>query len=62
METGKQKKYKPNEILLKRNDDIRKEFQQMKREGLKNREALIVLGNKYFLSEPTVNSIVYSQN
>ena len=62
METGKQRKYKQNEKLLKRNDEIRKEFQQMKKEGLKNREALIVLGDKYFLSEHTVNSIVYSQN
>lgn len=62
METGKQRKYKANETLLKRNNDIRKEFQQMKREGIKNREALIVLADKYFLSEHTVNSIVYSDN
>ena len=62
MDTGKQRKYKANEKLLKRNDDIRKEFQQMKREGIKNREALVVLADKYFLSEHTVNSIVYSDN
>jgi hypothetical protein len=62
METGKQRKYKANEKLLQRNDDIRKEFQQMKREGIKNREALLLLADKYFLSEHTVNSIVYSDN
>ena len=62
METGKQRKYKVNEKLLKRNFEIRKEFQQMKKEGIKNRDALVVLADKYFLSEHTVNSIVYSGN
>jgi hypothetical protein len=62
METGKQRKYKTNEMLLRRNDEIRREFQQMKKEGLKNREALVALADKFFLSEHTVNSIVYSEN
>ncbi len=62
METGKQRKYKANEKLLKRNTEMRREFQEMKKEGLKNREALIMLADKYFLSEHTVNSIVYSEN
>ena len=62
MENGKQKKYKANEKLLKRNKEIQRDFQQMKKEGKKNREALVVLADKYFLSEHTVNSIVYSEN
>ena len=62
MENGKQKKYKTNENLLKRNKEIQRDFQQMKKEGKKNREALVVLADKYFLSEHTVNSIVYSEN
>ncbi len=62
MENGKQKKYRANEKLLKRNKEIQRDFQQMKKEGKKNREALVVLADKYFLSEHTVNSIVYSEN
>ena len=62
MENGKQKKYKTNEKLLIRNKEIQRDFQQMKKEGKKNREALVVLADKYFLSEHTVNSIVYSEN
>jgi len=60
METDKKRKYKINESLAKRNIEIKKDFSQMKKEGLTNREALIILADKYYLSEHTVNSIVYS--
>jgi len=60
MEIEKKRKYKINESLVKRNVEIKKEFQQMKKNRLTNREALIILADKYYLSEHTVNSIVYS--
>lgn len=62
MEMKKIRKYKVNETLARRNKKIKEDFQEMKKEGITNREALLVLADKYFLSEHTVNSIVYSEN
>jgi hypothetical protein len=62
MEAEKKRKYKINESLTKRNTAIKNDFQQMKKNGLTNREALIILADKYFLSEHTINSIVYSDS
>lgn len=62
MHVKKKRIYKVNESLIKRNEQIREDFHNLKKEGVTNRNALIILADKYFLSEHTVNSIVYSQN
>lgn len=60
--TEGKRKYKINKSLVIRNKKIREDFLKLKKEGVVNRDALVILSEKYFLSEHTVNSIVYSQN
>lgn len=58
----RKRKYKINENLVVRNKKIREDFINLKKKGFINRDALIILSEKYFLSEHTVNSIVYSHD
>lgn len=53
--------YKVNQMLLQRNKNIREDFIRMKNEGVKNRDAFFFLAEKYFLSEGTINSIIYAR-
>jgi hypothetical protein len=53
--------YKINQYLLQRNEKIRLDFRNMKRDGIRNREAFFLLAQKYFLSEGTINSIIYAR-
>jgi hypothetical protein len=53
--------YKINQYLLRRNEKIREDFRQMKIEGIRNRDAFFLLAQKYFLSEGTINSIIYAR-
>ena len=53
--------YKVNQMLLQRNKNIRDDFKRMKTDGIKNRDAFYSLAQKYFLSEGTINSIIYAR-
>lgn len=53
--------YKANQFLLQRNESIRVDFRKMKLEGVRNRDAFFLLAQKYFLSEGTINSIIYAR-
>ncbi|MFO7447712.1 MAG: hypothetical protein R6W90_15205 [Ignavibacteriaceae bacterium] len=53
--------YKINPFLLNRNKNIRDDFRRMKDEGIRNRDAFFNLAQKYFLSEGTINSIIYAR-
>jgi|GEM_PF-1710058 len=53
--------YKVNQFLLQRNEKIRQDFKNMKDEGIRNRDAFFLLASKYFLSEGTINSIIYAR-
>ena len=53
--------YKVNQMLLQRNQSIRDDFRRMKINGIKNRDAFYYLAEKYFLSEGTINSIIYAR-
>jgi hypothetical protein len=53
--------YKINQYLLRRNESIRQDFRKMKLEGIRNRDAFFLLAQKYFLSEGTINSIIYAR-
>jgi hypothetical protein len=58
---NKNKKRNNDNELTIRNVRIREDFKSLKRQGKKNKEAFIVLSEKYYLSESTINSIVYLQ-
>lgn len=51
--------YKRNEGLAFRNLQIKEEFKIMKNKGIKNKEAFALLSDKFFLSEYSINSIIY---
>lgn len=47
-----------DEIAL-RNYFIKKEFKELRENGFKSREALMLLAQKYNLSESSINMVVY---
>ena len=51
--------YKKDERLAFRNLQIREEFKMLKQRGVKNKDAFSLLADKYFLSEFSINSIIY---
>ena len=53
--------YKKDEHLAFRNLQIREEFKMLKQKNIKNKEAFSLLADKYFLSEFSINSIIYLQ-
>lgn len=57
--TNRPHSYKRNEFLLFRNVQIKEDFRIMKNKGIKNKEAFALLSDKYFLSEYSINSIIY---
>ncbi len=51
--------YKKDEHLAFRNLQIRQEFKMLKQNGVKNKDAFSLLADKFFLSEFSINSIIY---
>ena len=51
--------YKKDVRLAFRNLQIREEFKMLKQKGVKNKEAFSLLADKHFLSEFSINSIIY---
>jgi hypothetical protein len=47
--------------IVSRNSQIRSDYQELRAKGLKNWEAFIQLSDKYFLSENTIDKIIYTK-
>jgi hypothetical protein len=47
--------------IVSRNSQIRSDYQELRSKGLKNWEAFIQLSDKYFLSENTIDKIIYTK-
>lgn len=47
--------------IISRNSQIRSDYRELREKGLKNWEAFVQLSDKYFLSENTIDKIIYSK-
>jgi hypothetical protein len=47
--------------IVSRNSQIRTDYHELRAKGLKNWEAFIQLSDKYFLSENTIDKIIYTK-
>lgn len=47
--------------IVSRNSQIRSDYQELRKKGLKNWEVFIQLSDKYFLSENTIDKIIYTK-
>ena len=56
-----QHKPKHSNRIISRNSQIRSDYHELREKGLKNWEAFIQLSDKYFLSENTIDKIIYSK-
>lgn len=52
---------KHNSRIVSRNSQIRSDYLELREKGLKNWEAFIELSDKYFLSENTIDKIIYTK-
>jgi len=47
--------------IISRNSQIRSDYRELREKGLKNWEAFVQLSDKYFLSENTIDKIIYTK-
>ena len=47
--------------IINRNSQIRSDYLELREQGLKNWEVFMKLSDKYFLSENTIDKIIYSK-
>ena len=61
MQVLHERKVKHSPRIVSRNSQIRQDYHQLKEKGLKNWEVFGQLSDKYFLSENTIDKIIYSK-
>ena len=57
-----QREPKHSHRIVSRNSQIREDYRQLREKGLKNWEAFGQLSEKYFLSENTIDKIIYTKS
>lgn len=48
--------------ILSRNSRIREDYRELRQKGFKNWEVFVQLSEKYFLSENTIDKIIYTKS
>ncbi len=61
LQNALQRQPKHSSRIVSRNSQIRSDYRELREKGLKNWEAFVELSDKYFLSENTIDKIIYSK-
>ncbi|MGA7837887.1 MAG: hypothetical protein WB996_07960 [Ignavibacteriaceae bacterium] len=62
MQESNVREVKHSPRIVSRNSQIREDYRSLKEKGLKNWEAFGQLSEKYFLSENTIDKIIYTKS
>jgi len=62
MQTSSRPQPKHSSRIISRNSRIREDYRELREKGFKNWVVFVQLSEKYFLSENTIDKIIYTKN